>query len=75
VIYDDRYITAVYKDDSEADCEAFLKSLDNGYPDTVILDDVAVDKDSRIITLSTCIGDMHDNRLLIVAVERGADSE
>ena len=70
VIYDDRYITAVYKDNSEADRKAFLDSLDNGYPDTLILDDVEVDADSHIITLSTCIADMHDNRLLIVAAER-----
>ena len=70
VVYDDRYITANFKDDNEADRERFLESLNNGYADTVVLDDVEVNADSHIITLSTCISDMHDNRLLVVAVER-----
>ena len=67
-------ITANFKDDNEADRERFLESLNNGYADTVVLDDVEVNADSHIITLSTCISDMHDNRLLVVAVEREASA-
>ena len=70
VIYDDRYITAVYKDEDVSDREEFLESLQGGLAGSVILEDIPVDADSRIITLSTCIADMHDNRLLIVACER-----
>ena len=70
VVYDDRYITDVFKDDNAADCTAFLQSLQSAGGEKLLLDDVAVDADSHILTLSTCIDGMHDNRLLIVAVER-----
>lgn len=69
VVYDDRYITARYKDDNPADCTAFLESLDNGSPENILLDDIPVDADSHILTLSTCTGD-DTTRLLILAVER-----
>ena len=70
VVYDDRYITDVFKDDDAADRAAFLQSLQTAGWDKILLDDVAVDADSHIVTLSTCIDGMHDNRLLIVAAER-----
>ena len=73
VVYDDRYITARYKDDNPADCTAFLESLDNGSPENILLDDIPVDADSHILTLSTCTGD-DTTRLLILAVERAADT-
>lgn len=65
VIYDDRYITYVYDDAKEEDRAAFLRSLRGG----MWLDDVTVDTSSHIITLSTSIGGMPNNRRLIIAVE------
>lgn len=69
VVYDDRYITAAYHDDKPAERKAFLDSLRDFGEDCNWLDDVEVDADSRIITLSTCVG-VDDRRTLILAVER-----
>ena len=66
VIYDDRYITYTYNDLIEADRAAYLRSLQNGK----WLDDVEVTTSSHIITLSTCIGGMPENRRLLIAVEQ-----
>ena len=66
VIYDDRYITYTYNDSVEADREAYLRSLQGG----TWLDDVEVTTSSHIITLSTCIGGMPENRRLLIAVEQ-----
>jgi len=68
VTYDDRYITDSYNDKNEADRMAFLESL--AAFGAAGFDDVAVDAGSHIITLSTCIGGMPSNRLLIVAAEQ-----
>ncbi|MBR1565444.1 MAG: class B sortase [Oscillospiraceae bacterium] len=68
VTYDDRYITDRYDDDDPADRMAFLRSLqDFG---AVIDESVPVSTEGHIITLSTCVGGMPNNRLLIVAAER-----
>ena len=67
VTYDDRYITERYLDEFEADRVAFLRSLrDFG---AVIDESVPVSTEGHIITLSTCVGGMPNNRLLIVAAE------
>ena len=66
VIYDDRYITYTYNDMIEADRAAYLRSLQGGN----WLDDVEVTTSSHIITLSTCIGGMPENRRLLIAVEQ-----
>ena len=66
--YDDRYITERYDDDNPADRMAFLRSLqDFG---AVIDESVPVSTEGHIITLSTCVGGMPNNRLLIVAAEK-----
>ena len=70
VIYDDRYITFTYDDNLQADRAAYLRSLQSG----TWLDDVEVNTDSRLITLSTCIGGMPDNRRLLIAVEQRDDA-
>ena len=68
VTYDDRYITDRYNDDNSADRMAFLRSLqDFG---AVIDESVPVSTEGHIITLSTCVGGMPNNRLLIVAAEK-----
>ena len=70
-IYNDKRITDYFPDDKPADRQAFLDSLrEDSLPGSILLDDVPVDIEGHIITLSTCITDMHDNRLLIVAYER-----
>ena len=68
VIYDDRHITYTYDDDNIADRAAFLQSLQGA--DWV--DGVEVNTSSHIITLSTCIGGMPENRRLLIAVEQEA---
>ena len=71
VIYNDKRITDWFPDEKLADRQAFLDSLREDCRDgSILLDDVPVDVEGRIVTLSTCITDMHDNRLLIVAYER-----
>ncbi len=71
VIYDDRRITDCYTDGEPADQWAFIQSLQtDGLPGTILLDDTGLDAGTdRILTLSTGITGMPDNRLLIVAVE------
>lgn len=71
VCYDDRYITDFYDDAKDDDRLAFLKSLKNF--GAVFPEGAAVSLDGHIITLSTCIGGMPNNRLLIVAAEREDD--
>jgi len=71
VIYNDKRITDYFPDDTLTGRKAFLQSLqDDGAEGTILLTDVPVDPNwGRIITLSTCISDMPNNRLLIVAAE------
>ena len=57
----------LFYDLPEADRAAYLRSLQGG----TWLDDVTVTTDSHIITLSTCIGGMPENRRLLIAVEQG----
>ncbi len=72
VVYDDRYLPYVYDDESVADCEAFLLSLyQNANAADLINPEISVSAESEIITLSTCIGNMPDNRYLVVAVYTG----
>lgn len=72
VVYDDRCVTDYFPDNTAANCQAFLDSLrDDCLEGSILLNDLPVSTEGHIITLSTCISDMHDNRLLIVAYERG----
>lgn len=75
VVYNDKRITDYYPDDRVADRKAFLNSLKaDGEDGTILLTDVAVDPNwGHIITLSTCIHNQPDNRLLIVAAERASE--
>ena len=70
VTYDDRYITERYDDNSMGDRFGFLRSLAEF--GAAPAEDVAVSAEGHIITLSTCVGGMPNNRLLIVAAEREA---
>lgn len=72
VIYGDRRITDLFDDSKPADRTAFLESLKQCGEDGILMADIPVNTEGHIITLSTCVSDMHDNRLLVVAAERGA---
>ena len=65
--YDDRLITMVY-DDADLDSRAaFLDSIFS--TDGLFMkDDLEINTDSHLITLSTCIGGMPNNRLLVLGV-------
>lgn len=50
--------------------EAFLSSLkENGDETDVIREDIAVTADSKLLTLSTCIKNQSEKRLLVEAVQ------
>lgn len=74
VVYDDRYIPAVYDDNDPEDRQAFLDSLSETRDlNSQVLDDVEVNTDSQILTLSTCIGSQPNNRYLVEAVYVGEE--
>ncbi len=70
VTYGDRRITDIFDDEDPADRAAFLETLKQGAEDDILLMDVPVSTEGHIITLSTCISEQHDSRLLVVAAER-----
>ncbi|WP_051197704.1 class B sortase [Butyrivibrio sp. MB2005] len=69
VMYSDARIPYYYDDAVETDRTAFLESLRTDIVEkrSYISDDLNVNKDSNIITLSTCDKKLRDNRFLIVA--------
>ncbi len=69
VTYSDEHILNTYDFSQEGKRQSFLDSV-NEIRDmnSPIREDVAVDTNSRIITLSTCIGGQPNNRLLVMAV-------
>ena len=69
VSYGDRRITDLFDDNNPDDRAAFLETL-KAADDSILLTDVPVSTEGHIITLSTCISEQHDNRLLVVAAER-----
>ena len=72
--YDDRYITDQYDDDFQTDRLAFLRSIEDY--GAALPEDAQHITEGHIITLSTCVGGMPNNRLLVVASEKkdAADS-
>ncbi len=67
VVYDDKHISYFYDDATHEDKNAFIKSLLKAEKG-IIYDDVAITTNSKLITLSTCIGDMAQNRYIVCAV-------
>ncbi len=65
-VYDDRHIMATYDFEDAGDYEAFLASLSE--QERNIREEVPVTTDSRLITLSTCVSNDSDSRLLILGV-------
>ena len=66
-VYDDTYIPEAYDFDDETGRQSFLDDIKTWAVDGTYFDDVEVDTDSRVITLSTCTGD-DDERFLVQAV-------
>lgn len=71
-IYTDERITDYFPDELVEYRTAFLQSLQSdSLEGSILLTDVPVDPNNgHILTLSTCITDMPNNRLLIVAAEK-----
>lgn len=69
VTYSDAHLLKTYDFSIEEKRQSFLDSVNNIRDlNSPIRDDVAVDTNSRIITMSTCIGGQPNNRLLVMAV-------
>ena len=65
--FDDRLITAVYDDADPDSRNAFLKDVFSA-EGTFLTDGLEINADSHLITMSTCIGGMPNNRLLVLGV-------
>lgn len=70
VVYDNRHILYTYGGDTTADRLAFIQSLRNSNSfKNLYRDDVVVDENSHLITLSTCITGQPNKRYIVVAAE------
>ena len=73
VVYSDEHILTSFDLTAAEERRRFLASLsETGSSASQVLDDVDVTEDSRLLTLSTCIGSQPNNRYLVVAVYTGA---
>ncbi|MFI3237489.1 MAG: class B sortase [Lachnospiraceae bacterium] len=69
VVYDDRHIPWTYKE--EASYLSFVTSLSNSNDlSNYINSEMTLTSESQLITLSTCVANMTNNRYLVVAVRR-----
>lgn len=69
VIYDDTHIMRNYDFTEDESYQAYLDSLaSNGNDADVLLEDLKATTQDRVITLSTCVKNQDDKRLLVVAV-------
>lgn len=70
VVYDDRHIMKTYDFNDTAQRQSFLDSVSGiRNMNSNVLSEPAVNTDSHILTLSTCIGSMPDNRFIVEAVQ------
>ena len=70
VVYSDKHLMYAYNYENEKEREAFINSLYETHSmKNLYREDVQVDADSHILTLSTCIGSQPTKRYLVVAVE------
>lgn len=69
VTYDDTHIMRNYDFTEDESYQAYLDSLaSNGNDADVLLEDLKATTQDRVITLSTCVKNQDDKRLLVVAV-------
>lgn len=75
VVYSDAHIPSKYNGFTETkDRIEFLESLSKtGDAVSQVLDDVQVDENSQLLTLSTCVGGRPNNRYLVVAAYCGEE--
>ena len=67
VIYDDRHIMYSYDNDNVADRKAFIQSLyDVGDRGSFFREGMEIDENSKLITMSTCIGGRPERRYIVV---------
>ena len=67
VIYDDRHIMYSYDNDNISDRKAFIQSLyDVGDRGSFFREGMEIDENSKLITMSTCIGGRPDRRYIVV---------
>lgn len=72
VVYSNAYLPQKFDFSVESGRKAFLDSIfDNRDMNSQILKDISVGTDSKILTLSTCVGGQPNNRYLIEAVYTG----
>lgn len=70
VIYDDRHIMYSYDNDNVADRKVFIQSLyDVGARGSLFREGMEIDENSKLITMSTCIGGRPDRRYIVVCEE------
>lgn len=70
VVYSDRHIVYGYNYESQKGREKFLQSLKESHSmKNQYREDVVIEEDSHLLTLSTCIGGRPNNRFIVVAVE------
>ena len=68
-IFDDRHILSTIDMHTPELYEAYLKDIQETYSkEGHFREDITLDAESRILTLSTCVGGMPDNRCLLQAV-------
>lgn len=70
VIYDNRHIMYTYDNDNMEDRMAFIQSLKEiGETGSFFREDMTIDENSKLITMSTCITGQPDKRYIVVAEE------
>lgn len=70
VVYDDRHIMHRYDNDDMEDRKAFIQSLrEVGGAGSLFREDMTIDENSNLITMSTCITGQPDKRYIVVAAE------
>ena len=75
ITYDDRLILGYYDNENEYSRKEFLESVyGNRFMSDNFADDIEVTENDKIITLSTCIYDLPNNRYLVLAVKTGEES-
>ncbi len=74
VIYDNRHIMYTYDNDNVSDRAAFIRSLKTvGRSGSFFREDMTIDENSKLITMSTCITGQPDRRYIVVAAEVSAE--
>lgn len=71
VVYDDRHLLYFYDMEDPEDRLEFIDSIyDSKNMKNQIREGVTADADSKLVTLSTCIGGQDEKRLLVIGVEK-----